>query len=558
MATDTDEAQSPEQLERLAGQHGLSPADIPGGLTQLPEWIKLAKELGMDIKDLLANENISAVTIVNRTKHTLFFMNEHDRVSGEFTTVPPDQIAPGETGSFISQQSQNSFLGLTGDESSVDYAIGEPENTVWTIHWDNPEKGDNKADFKLDPPNGRDRPDGTHVRYEGAVEFAQHGSKMIPFQFVIRDAVSGGGDDGQVDHNSCVVTVVNHTSQSLFLAETHSDQGEFVSFPDDEIPAGGSSTFQVSEKRRPDHDREGVMGYARYTVTQDPAQCIWTIAWQNPESGPNVASDRLDGPQAEHYQRGPAEIPEDQKDNAPVRFTLRDAGGGGGTGPHPNPQPHPQPHPEPQVEPQPAVQQSDDPTLRLGDKSVDGWVEYAQQLLNTFGATLTVDGDFGHGTQQAVMTFQGQRGLLVDGVIGYQTWAALRQEDPRPPSTDGREPHTYVEQGPEARWSTQELAIQYEPSNDTLAGSGTNVGNVPLNPGEWQATANATSVADGRQVQVHMTLFTGDGQPAPPGGIIFFGLGNASQELGPGEWDVFAWMPSELGGDDTQGRITIP
>jgi hypothetical protein len=38
---------------------------------------------------------------------------------------------------------------------------------------------------------------------------------------------------------------------------------------------------------------------------------------------------------------------------------------------------------------------------------------------------LVVDGSFGAKTRQAVMTFQSARRLLVDGVVGQQTWAAL-------------------------------------------------------------------------------------------------------------------------------------
>jgi hypothetical protein len=275
---------------------------------------------------------------------------------------------------------------------------------------------------------------------------------LAPFEFIVREEGFGGGGDGVVDKNSCAVTVINHTSQSLFLAETHSDQGEFVSFPDDEVKAGASTTFAVSEKRRPDHEREGVTGFARFTVTQDPGKCVWTVFWSNPEAGANVANDRLDGPDAEKFQRGPAEMPEDQKQDTPVRFVLRDAPGGGGPGPQPQPQPQPREEPPPQA---------GEPTLRLRDQSVDGWVEYLQQLLNAWGAgNLTVDGDFGNATLTAVTTFQTRQRLLVDGVVGNQTWAELRGETPQPPSTDGLEPHTFVEQGPEARWGTDDRQLR--------------------------------------------------------------------------------------------------
>ncbi len=38
-----------------------------------------------------------------------------------------------------------------------------------------------------------------------------------------------------------------------------------------------------------------------------------------------------------------------------------------------------------------------------------------------------MDGDFGRGTESGVKAFQRDRGLAVDGVVGKNTWAALRR-----------------------------------------------------------------------------------------------------------------------------------
>ncbi|MGH7481350.1 MAG: peptidoglycan recognition protein family protein [Longimicrobiales bacterium] len=61
--------------------------------------------------------------------------------------------------------------------------------------------------------------------------------------------------------------------------------------------------------------------------------------------------------------------------------------------------------------------------LRRGD-SGDA-VRLAQQALIAAGQMLAVDGVFGPETEGTVEAFQRERGLLVDGVIGPVTWAAL-------------------------------------------------------------------------------------------------------------------------------------
>ncbi|MFF2652058.1 peptidoglycan-binding protein [Streptomyces sp. NPDC058045] len=62
-------------------------------------------------------------------------------------------------------------------------------------------------------------------------------------------------------------------------------------------------------------------------------------------------------------------------------------------------------------------------TVREGD-SGDA-VRAAQTALNKFGYGLAVDGEFGSGTASAVTSFQGDKGLSVDGVIGPDTWQNL-------------------------------------------------------------------------------------------------------------------------------------
>ncbi|MCL4189900.1 MAG: peptidoglycan-binding protein [Rhodobacteraceae bacterium] len=62
--------------------------------------------------------------------------------------------------------------------------------------------------------------------------------------------------------------------------------------------------------------------------------------------------------------------------------------------------------------------------LRRG--STGDAVGEAQALLRAKGFPITVDNDFGPATELAVMEFQRRAGLAADGIIGRDTWTALR------------------------------------------------------------------------------------------------------------------------------------
>lgn len=70
------------------------------------------------------------------------------------------------------------------------------------------------------------------------------------------------------------------------------------------------------------------------------------------------------------------------------------------------------------------------PTLRSGSSGSS--VRELQERLNAGGETLTVDGRFGALTEAAVRRFQNRtadpatgKPLVVDGIVGPRTWAAL-------------------------------------------------------------------------------------------------------------------------------------
>ena len=101
-----------------------------------------------------------------------------------------------------------------------------------------------------------------------------------------------------------------------------------------------------------------------------------------------------------------------------------------------------------------------DPTLRQGDSGAA--VTKLQQLLNAKGINVKVDGDFGNTTRAAVVQFQKQNSIAVDGIVGPQTWQALRRDDDAPIQlTDAAnyyEPSNYPYQKKAFEWLQSQLS----------------------------------------------------------------------------------------------------
>jgi peptidoglycan hydrolase-like protein with peptidoglycan-binding domain len=200
--------------------------------------------------------------------------------------------------------------------------------------------------------------------------------------------------------------------------------------------------------------------------------------------------------------------------------------------------------------------QDDEPTLRRGDGNADGWVEYLQQMLNNRNVgALGVDGYFGEDTYEAVRSFQADNGLAVDGIVGDQTWAALQDEDARLPATDGRPPHSFEEQGPEARWLTGAPIAAYLPDSDIVFLDAVNTGNVSIPAGDFQAVVRITT-EDHHEVTGHMPVLA-SGEAVAPGELLHFGFAQVHTLVGPGTHRIDAYLPAELGGDETHRTFSV-
>ncbi|MGF1520044.1 MAG: peptidoglycan-binding protein, partial [Nodosilinea sp.] len=69
-------------------------------------------------------------------------------------------------------------------------------------------------------------------------------------------------------------------------------------------------------------------------------------------------------------------------------------------------------------------------------------VRQLQEALRRWGADITADGVFGPATRQAVEQFQRSQNLVVDGIVGSQTWSSLQQQPTPPPPAPPAPPPT--------------------------------------------------------------------------------------------------------------------
>jgi len=344
--------------------------------------------------------------------------------------------------------------------------------------------------------------------------------------------------------NETTITVVNNTSSTLTSVNRGHNEGGFTSAPAATIAPGGQSVFGSIETFG---EREkGNDGFVIYDIG-GTGRAFWTIHWSNVDEGTSRGVGSLSGDDAGLF---------DVADNMPeeggivsVTFTLSDA----------------RLAVEDFFRDQPV--EADEPTLRFGDESVDGWVEYLQRLLVVKGqGPLDDNGRFDDATLAAVRAFQQRMNtqpgtpstgrVFVDGVVGNQTWALLREEEARAPSTDGREPNSFVELGREARWLTEDSAFVFLRDDDRLVIQGVSTGDTAIESGAFNARFLIV-LSNGERIVRDRPITTANGQPAGPGQLVFAEFEGAADRtlqadpFGSRSFSFEAFMPAELGGDAT-------
>jgi hypothetical protein len=191
-----------------------------------------------------------------------------------------------------------------------------------------------------------------------------------------------------------------------------------------------------------------------------------------------------------------------------------------------------------------------EPTLRPGDESVDGWVEYLQaQLLNLAAGIVGIrdgwrpNGAFDDETEGYVRAFQRYHGIMTDGVVGEETWNMLHGNiDNVDPATDGRQPHTYVEQAPRLEW---ENANDYDRDNDCYVFRAMNVGSTDVS----DVTVQVQRISGPVDLRTSDAAgWTDDGRPAPPGGRMHFTVSLERQLQAGEDVEIELRLPDENGG----------
>src|SRR5262249_50090346 len=149
------------------------------------------------------------------------------------------------------------------------------------------------------------------------------------------------------------VVVVNNTEVALRRKDVAVALGTFATKPPVTIAPGTTEEFTVKSQQNPSDGTDGVSGAVVWEPEGSSGGESWTIGYDRTS---NDTDGR--GQQDLKSTRFSADPPESK--GTDFRFTLNQT-------------------PEPEFNPPTPTRQ---PTLRLKDMNVDGWVEYLQEQLN--------------------------------------------------------------------------------------------------------------------------------------------------------------------------------
>jgi len=214
------------------------------------------------------------------------------------------------------------------------------------------------------------------------------------------------------------------------------------------------------------------------------------------------------------------------------------------------------------------------PTLRIKDDNADGWVEYAQRLLNKWVKGLkepikgvqvdTVNGDFDQKMQDKVKAFQGNVGCkVVDGVIGNETWSMLREGKQEAVGTDGRQPHSFEQKDAQARFATEKTGeAGYKANEDSYFLFVVSTGEQPVD--DFHVTLKITQpegASHTHSVKIGpVTNPSGDGQGDFHTAEFknFKKLFRLEKGVEPLDCMADAYLDKEIGGDRFTRKVTSP
>lgn len=334
---------------------------------------------------------------------------------GVFEAKPPDKIAPGDRVEFAVRSTDNG----QGREVVSGSVVWRPDGAVageeWQIKFAESPRGQNATASQNIPSK----------------QFTADDPKLSDGEFgVFEFLLRGNAQPPSANQFTSQVVVQNKTDVTLNLKpDPNLAAGTFTIQPPKSIAAGGKGPFAIKSETDPSDGIDKIAA-AVIWVPDAPEQGEQWIISMNGTSQPKVSTAQQDLTSTRFTADQPVVNTDD------FLFVI---------------------NAEAEPEFKPPVEEKQ-PTLRLNDKSVDGWVEYLQERLNVRlkrKPNLKVDGTYGPITQKAVFDYQQQEHLQHDGTVGNETWASLRLAAPEQPGTDGREPHTFVDQGVKARWTSE-------------------------------------------------------------------------------------------------------